>query len=76
MVRDGASDSPDTKNGPDGPFHVAWLMVGRGGIEPPQPKAKVLQTFGLTTCPTDPRVVEMRGLEPLASAMRTRRSPS
>ncbi len=31
------------------------MLVGRGGIEPPQPKAKVLQTFGLTTCPTDPR---------------------
>ena len=31
------------------------MLVGRGGIEPPQPKARVLQTFGLTTCPTDPR---------------------
>ena len=31
------------------------MLVGRGGIEPPQPKARVLQTLGLTTCPTDPR---------------------
>ena len=52
------------------------VLVGRGRIELPQPKARVLQTLGLTTCPTDPRMVEMRGLEPLASAMRTRRSPS
>jgi hypothetical protein len=29
--------------------------VGRGRIELPQPKARVLQTLGLTTCPTDPR---------------------
>lgn len=29
--------------------------MGRGGIEPPQPEARVLQTLGLTTCPTDPR---------------------
>jgi hypothetical protein len=53
------------------------MLVGRGGIEPPQPKARVLQTLGLTTCPTDPReVVEMRGLEPLTPAMRTRCSSS
>ena len=52
------------------------VLVGRGRIELPQPKARVLQTLGLTTCPTDPRMVGMRGLEPLASAMRTRRSPS
>ncbi len=55
-------------------------LVGRGGIEPPQPEARVLQTLGLTTCPTDPRsgteLVEMRGLEPLTPAMRTRCSPS
>ena len=31
------------------------LLVGRGRIELPQPKARVLQTLGLTTCPTDPR---------------------
>jgi hypothetical protein len=52
------------------------VLVGRGRIELPQPKARVLQTLGLTTCPTDPRMVEMRGLEPLTSAMRTRRSSS
>ena len=28
--------------------------MGRGRIELPQPKARVLQTLGLTTCPTDP----------------------
>ncbi len=61
---------------PKGPICAQGMLVGRGRIELPQPKARVLQTLGLTTCPTDPRMVEMRGLEPLASAMRTRRSPS
>jgi hypothetical protein len=34
--------------------------VGRGRIELPQPKARVLQTLGLTTCPTDPRLPPVR----------------
>src|SRR5262249_24691965 len=32
------------------------ILVGRGRIELPQPKARVLQTLGLTTCPTDPQL--------------------
>lgn len=31
------------------------MLVGRGRIELPQSKTRVLQTLGLTTCPTDPR---------------------
>ena len=38
-----------------GPICAQELLVGRGRIELPQPKARVLQTLGLTTCPTDPR---------------------
>src|SRR3954449_7103646 len=34
---------------------IRSCLVGRGRIELPQPKARVLQTLGLTTCPTDPR---------------------
>jgi len=34
---------------------AAGDLVGRGRIELPQSKTRVLQTLGLTTCPTDPR---------------------
>jgi hypothetical protein len=37
------------------PFQVPEVLVGRGRIELPQSKTRVLQTLGLTTCPTDPR---------------------
>src|SRR5215213_8323586 len=32
------------------------MLVGRGRIELPQSKTRVLQTLGLTTCPTDPAI--------------------
>ncbi len=40
---------------PRGRTRAKRRLVGRGRIELPQPKARVLQTLGLTTCPTDPR---------------------
>ena len=37
--------------------------MGRGRIELPQSKTRVLQTLGLTTCPTDPRSLRRPGGE-------------
>src|SRR6478736_7483639 len=37
-----------------GPGPIAMLLVGREGIEPPQPKAAGLQPAELTTCSTYP----------------------
>ena len=42
-------------------------LVGRGRIELPQSKTRVLQTLGLTTCPTDPRGDPAAGVRPGAA---------
>src|SRR5262245_60854522 len=48
------------------------VVVGRGRIELPQPKARVLQTLGLTTCPTDPSPGDRRAAPRVGDAGRGR----
>ena len=69
-----ASDRPPTSSAI---FHVQAL-VPKGGFEPPRPNGHYalnvarlpFRHFGMTS-----NAVEMRGFEPLTSAMRTQRSP-
>jgi len=49
------AESPDARPRRGSGIAIPEGLVGRGRIELPQSKTRVLQTLGLTTCPTDPR---------------------